>query len=64
MKILFSLFAVFIVSVSDAQLRLPGIFSDHMILQRDKPVKIWGIAKAGENVQVNIGNVESCGVCR
>ena len=55
MKILFSLFGVFVAFVSSAQLRLPEIFSDHMILQRDKPVKIWGRAKAGETVQVNIG---------
>ncbi len=55
MKILFSLFGVFVAFVSSAQLRLPEIFSDHMVLQRDKPVKIWGSAKAGERVQVNIG---------
>ena len=59
MKILFSLFAVLIVSISSAQLRLPEIFSDHMILQRDKPVKIWGSANAGETILVSIGNVKS-----
>ncbi|MCA9211324.1 MAG: hypothetical protein KDA55_23350, partial [Planctomycetales bacterium] len=25
-----------------AELTLPAVFSDHMVLQRDKPVKIWG----------------------
>ncbi len=54
-KILFSLFFIFLFLGSSAQLRLSAIFSDHMVLQRDKPVKIWGTAKAGETVRVNIG---------
>ena len=33
-------------------LRLPRIFSDHMVLQRDKPVRIWGWAAKGETVTV------------
>ena len=31
-------------------LRLPNIFGDKMVLQRDKPVHIWGWAKAGAEV--------------
>src|SRR5664279_6008765 len=56
MKILFNLLAVFFVSTSSAQLRISAIFSDHMILQRDKPVKIWGSAKPGDLVRVDIGD--------
>ncbi|MCA9201602.1 MAG: sialate O-acetylesterase, partial [Planctomycetales bacterium] len=33
-----------------AELTLPAVFSDHMVLQRDKPVKIWGWATAGKEV--------------
>ena len=33
-------------------LRLPNIFGDKMVLQRDKPVRIWGWAKAGTEVTV------------
>jgi sialate O-acetylesterase len=33
-------------------LTLPSIFSDRMVLQRDKPVRIWGWAKAGATVSV------------
>lgn len=35
-----------------AELRLAAVFSDHMVLQRDKPVPVWGWAVAGERVTV------------
>ena len=37
---------------SAADLRLPAVFSDHMVLQRDKAVAIWGWADADEEVSV------------
>jgi sialate O-acetylesterase len=38
-----------------ADLRLPNIFADHMVLQRDKPVRIWGWAGKGAEVSVGFG---------
>ena len=35
-------------------LRLPAIFSDHMVLQRDLAVPVWGRAAAEEEVRVSI----------
>ncbi|MHC4503215.1 MAG: sialate O-acetylesterase, partial [Planctomycetota bacterium] len=35
-----------------ADLRLPSIFGDHMVLQRGKPLRIWGRAGPGEAVSV------------
>ncbi|WP_020599601.1 sialate O-acetylesterase [Spirosoma panaciterrae] len=35
-----------------AQLRLPRLISDGMVLQRDTPLTIWGWAKAGEKITV------------
>lgn len=35
-----------------ANISLPKIFGDNMVLQRDKPVRIWGWAAAGEKVTV------------
>ncbi|RYD36268.1 MAG: sialate O-acetylesterase [Verrucomicrobiaceae bacterium] len=38
-----------------AEVRLPPVFSSHMVLQRDKTVPVWGQADAGEKVAVSIG---------
>lgn len=35
-----------------AEVRLPAIFGDHMIVQRDAPVHVWGTASPGEAVAV------------
>lgn len=37
---------------SAAELRLPAVFSDHMVLQRDKAVAVWGWADAAEEVTI------------
>lgn len=42
-----------------AQLSLPSFFTDHMVLQRDQPVKVWGWAEAGETVRVQLSVLES-----
>lgn len=39
-------------TLSFADVRLPKIFSDNMVVQRDQNVKVWGWAKAGESVKV------------
>jgi sialate O-acetylesterase len=36
-----------------AQLRLPAIFNDHMVLQRDKSVNVWGWSSKGETIEVS-----------
>jgi sialate O-acetylesterase len=33
-----------------AEVRLPRLFSDHMVLQRDAPIHVWGWAEPGEAV--------------
>ena len=42
--------------VAMAEVSLPNIFSDHMVLQRNHSNKIWGKAQAGEKVNVKIGD--------
>ena len=35
-----------------AQLRLPSFFSDHMVLQRETPLSVWGWGNAGSTVKL------------
>lgn len=35
-----------------AEVRLPHLFSDHAVIQRDRPVRVWGWARPGEKVSV------------
>ncbi|MEN9575208.1 MAG: hypothetical protein RL514_3063 [Verrucomicrobiota bacterium] len=49
-----SLFLAVLVTTSAvrADVKLPGLFSDHMVLQRDLPLTFWGWADEGEMVTV------------
>ena len=38
-----------------AQLVPAALFNDNMVLQRDKPVAVWGKADAGDEVSVAFG---------
>lgn len=53
-----AIFVSLIAASSDgvADVRLPSFFSDHMVLQQQKPVKFWGWAEAGESISVSIGD--------
>ncbi len=37
-----------------AEVRLPHVFSSHMVLQQDKPVVVWGWAQPAETVKVEL----------
>jgi len=39
-----------------ASVRLPHIFSDNMVIQRDKPIEIWGWADKKEQVEVQFNS--------
>ena len=45
-------FLAFLRQGVDANLRLPNIFGEGMVLQRDKPVAVWGWATPGAKVDV------------
>jgi sialate O-acetylesterase len=36
------------------QVKLARLFSDHVVLQRQKPIPVWGWAAAGEKVTVTL----------
>ena len=37
-----------------AEVKLPHVFGDHMVLQREQPIPVWGWAAPGEKVSVRI----------
>lgn len=39
-----------------ADVRLPSVFSDHMVLQQKQEIRIWGWAEKGEAVEVRFGD--------
>ena len=41
-----------VLSTAEAKLELPRVFGDDMVLQRDKPVQVWGWAGKGAQVEV------------
>ncbi|HRK32044.1 MAG TPA: sialate O-acetylesterase [Tepidisphaeraceae bacterium] len=45
-----------VVSGARADVALPNLFSDHMVLQREATIPVWGTADAGEQVAVTIAN--------
>lgn len=46
------LYPLWCMSSARGDVQLPALFSDHMVLQRDRPVPVWGRAEAGEKVTV------------
>src|SRR5689334_2922445 len=50
-----SFFAVALMAASAwAEVKMPAIFGDNMVLQREMPVPVWGWAGAGEKVTVEL----------
>ena len=45
-------------ATAHADVKLPPFFSDHMVLQREAKVPIWGTAAAGEKVTVRFRDQE------
>lgn len=45
-----------------ADVTLSRLFADHAVLQRDRPLPVWGRARPGEGVRVSIGGASAAGV--
>lgn len=51
----FLLSAVLAFTISaDAEVRLPRLLSSHAVLQRERPIRLWGWGAPGESVQVKL----------
>jgi sialate O-acetylesterase len=56
----FALLALLPAALAPAQITLPKFLSDHMVVQRNMPVHVWGMAAPGEQVSVTFrGQTES-----
>lgn len=51
LNIIFGGMAILAVSSVSAEVRLPYILSDGMVVQRNEPVRLWGTASPGEKVE-------------
>jgi sialate O-acetylesterase len=52
--LLSALLTLFIAAPLQADIRLPQLISDHLVLQRDQQLPLWGYAAAGESVTVRL----------
>ncbi|TWT67285.1 sialate O-acetylesterase [Allorhodopirellula solitaria] len=43
-------------AATHAEVRLPSVFSDHMVLQQKQEIRIWGWAEQGESVEVRFAD--------
>ncbi len=50
-----SAFSILYFNVVNADIRLPALFNDNMVLQRDMKIPIWGWGDPGEKVVVHLG---------
>jgi sialate O-acetylesterase len=57
------LFAVLLLVSSAAQgeLKLANVFTDHMVLQQQMPIRVWGWATPGKEIEVSLGNDATSG---
>ncbi len=51
-KIISFLTTLLLIATSYANITMPKIFGDNMVLQRNKPISIWGFAAPGEKITV------------
>ncbi|WP_345318328.1 sialate O-acetylesterase [Novipirellula rosea] len=51
---LLSLLTLLLASTAHAELKMSSIFGDSMVLQRDKPIHVWGWTTAGQDVSVEL----------
>jgi sialate O-acetylesterase len=52
----FALMLCAAVGPARADVKLPSIFGDHMVLQQEAKVPVWGMAESGEKVTVTVGD--------
>jgi len=51
--------SLFAAAATAGELKVHGIFSSNMVIQRDKPIRIWGWAAPGGKVSVQFGQAKA-----
>ena len=46
-------------ATAQAEVRLSEVFGEHMVLQRDRPLRLWGQATPGQSLTVTLGGREA-----
>lgn len=54
----FLLIMVISSTVTAQEFKVPRIFSDHMVLQRETPIRFWGWDVASQEVTISVGDTE------
>ncbi len=52
-KVIIAIYTILASSTAFAQIELPAVFGDNMVLQRDTMVRIWGQAAPGGNISIS-----------
>jgi len=52
LKLIFLLFSTLVFLQASADITLPSIFGDHMVLQQQTDAALWGTATSGKNVKI------------
>ena len=60
-RVLLAACALLVPSVAMAELKMPNIFGDHMVVQQKMPVKVWGWTKPGQEVTVTLAEKSATG---
>ena len=50
-----SLILALLATTAQADVRLSEVFGDHMVLQRDRPLRVWGQATPGKTLTIDLG---------
>lgn len=58
-RIFVSIAVLSIFAVCHAEVKLPSIFSDNMVLQQGRKLPVWGTAAAGEKIKVSFNDQEA-----
>lgn len=53
-KTLLPLMLALLGATAQAEVRLANVFSEHMVLQRDRPLKLWGSATPGQTLSIEL----------